>query len=375
MTTQDHTARRKTISMNTKLAIYACSGVGDTSGGDRTLTYYLEGTNTASNTQAQNNLLSMLNESNTTLNYLCTTDEQRAKVLSSMDLYAVCFYFAEEYKDDHSKLEAVGCVINDCLDSGMFNTTSPDVEEHDQSVTALIEYILAYDLEQVAARDTFFVKWYNENVLSLNKVGLSKRQQEEGEKALQESINGTDDQYGDISTYLNDAGSYFLYLYFTDEQIKQLPRIFRIKRRKQQEVYNYCLKVFTDVYGTQDSMNRIIRNGIIQDYKDTPENVVNTIYKSRGKGADKGVSGPITWQVIVAIIAAITMLLMTVILGVINYAKAIQVAKYTVPENADTAVPDDEVQNWIDSKNKSNRFWLIGGVSALALVLMRSKRK
>lgn len=357
--------------MNKGLEIYACSGVGATDE-EKKLTYYLEGTNTATNTQAQNNLLTYLNEQNTALAYLCKNDSERAKCLNMMDLYAVCFYFAGLYKNDTDKLKDVGYILSAYIDNGRFSSKSADIQEHDNLLGTIIDEIEQYNTADVMAVDTTFVRWYFDNVLALNQVGLTAEQQQAGEEVLKNAVSGTD-EYGDLSQYFNKSGSYFLYLYFTDEQIKKLPRIFAIKRRKQHELYNYCLKVFTSIYGDEQAMQRIIRNGIIQDYKETPEEVVNDIYG----GGIKGV-GELATSIIIAIVFAVAAVLAATILGIINYAQAIQVAKYTVPEDAESGIPDSEVEDWVNKRNSqksSSNIFLLAGLGSLAFVLLKGSKR
>lgn len=353
--------------MSKKLEIYACSGIGATDE-QKKLTYYLEGTNTATNTQAQNNLLTYLNEKNTELIYLCSTDEERARCLNMMDLYAVCFYFAGEYKHDEQLLKNVGYIVSAYIDNGRFSSKSHDIQEHDIILGSILDDIERFNPNDVMEVDSAFVRWYFDNVLVLNKVGLTPEQQEAGNAVLNGSVSGTSD-YGDISEYLNNAGSYFLYLYFTDEQIRHLPRIFAIKQRKQKEVYNYCLKVYSSIYGDENSLRRILRNGIISEYRESPENVVNKIY-----GKTKGVGFILTTKAIIAIVFAVAAVIGATILGVIDYAKAIQVAKYTVPEDTNSGIPNKEVEEWVNRKNKSNNIWLLAGLGSLAFVLLSSSR-
>lgn len=353
--------------MSKGLEIYACSGVGATEE-QKQLTYYLEGTQTATNTQAQNNLLSYLNEKNTELEYLCATDSERAQCLNMMDLYAVCFYFASAYKQDTDRLRKVGYILSSYVDNGRFSGKSSKIADHDKIIGAIIDEVEQYSGD-VMEVDTTFSLWFFDNVLALNKVGLTAEQQQAGAAALTEPINGTN-EYGDLSQYFNKAGSYFLYLYFTDEQMKRLPRIFAIKRRKQQEVYNYCLNIFTQIYGDEAAMQRIIRNGIIQDYKATPEEVVDKIMGD----PKQGIGFVLTTNVIIAIVLAVAAVVGAAILGVIEYAKAIQVAKYTVPDDTNSGVPEAEIRQWVERRNSNNNMWLLAGIGSLAFVLLSNSK-
>lgn len=355
--------------MNKQLAIYACSGVGD--GEERTLQYYLEGTNTLTNTQAQNMLLLYINEQYTALQHLCKTDEERALCLNRMDLYAVCFYFSVQYKQDQQRLANVGYILNEYIENGKLSISSVKIADHDVQVGAIIDLVEAYDQTKVVQRNTTFTSWYNRVVASRNFTGLTAEQQEQGEAALKNGAVSGD--YGDISKYLNDAGEYFLYLYFTDEQIKKLGSRFRIKAKKQQEVYNYCKRIFVQLYGTEDDMKRIIRNGIIQRFNATPEEVVDSIMNRTGTG--EGV-GELAVTVAVAIVLAVATVVALAIAGVINAVQAVQVAKYTVPTDTDSGVPSDELDDWVNSKKSSSTTAIYAGLGALAFwLLSKSKKK
>lgn len=351
--------------MSKGLAIYACSGVGDNE--EKTLQYYLEGTNTVANTQAQNTLLLYINEQYTALRHLCETDDDRKLCLNRMDLYAVCFYFAQLYQNDQQALENVGYILNEFTENGKLSISSTSMEEHDAQVGTIIDLVAAYDQTKIVPRDTTFTQWYSRVVTSRNVVGLTAAQQQRAEQALKQGVSGAD--YGDISKYLNDAGEYFLYLYFSKEQLAKLGSRFRIKAKKQQEVYDYCKRVFVQLYGSEDDMKRIIRNGIIQRFNATPEEVVDSIMN--GKEV-KGVG--IATEVILMIVAAVATVVLVAIAGIINAVQAVQVAKYTVPTDTDSGVPSDELDDWVNSK-QANSMVLYAGLGLLALVLLKKNKK
>lgn len=352
--------------MKKGLAIYACSGVGDNE--EKTLQYYLEGTNTVANTQAQNSLLLCINEQYTALRYLCETEDDRKLCLNRMDLYAVCFYFAQLYQNDQEKLEHVGYILNEYMENGKLAIDSTDLAQHDANVGAIIDLVAAYDQNKAVPRDTTFTNWYFRVVASRNVVGLTAEQQKAAEQALKhDAISGAD--YGDISKYLNDAGEYFLYLYFTDAELAKLGSRFRIKAKKQKEVYNYCLHIFVQLYGSEEDMKRIIRNGIIQRFNATPEEVVDTIMSG---GDIKGVG--IATEVLCAIVLAVATVVCIAVAGIISAVQAVQVAKYTVPEDTDSGVPEDEINDWINSKSKNSAV-LYAGLGVLAAFLLTKGKK
>ena len=129
----------------------------------------------------------------------------------------------------------------------------------------------------------------------------------------------------ELSKYLCDAGTYFLYTYFTSAQLKKIPaknrKTFEDKRDYQRRIYNYCKGRFLDIYGDENKMQSIIRTGIVAQFGAQPESVCERI--SIG---DKSISGiePISWTIeaivtlIVGIVSAIAGIITAVVVACIN---------------------------------------------------------
>lgn len=350
-----------------KLRIYACSGVGDTKQEQPTTLFTTEGTNAITNTQAMNKLLSLINMCAADSQLLTTTPEDRAKCYLDMDIYSVCFHFARLYAGDNEKLKEAGYAISKYLEIGKFNIDSNNLEAHGARVDELIDSIQGLiNSGDCEAKDSAFVDWWKKDILPYNKQGLSQEQRERAKKFFAKrrgAVSGDSwKDNEDLNKYLNDGGTYFIYTYFTEEQLKRLPVVFRIKRDKQQEVYNYCKQVFVPVYGSEADMRRVIANSIKFKFHESPEELAKDI-------ADGKQSIGIATELIIGIIQAITTILVAVLTLIINYCSAVAVAKYTVPEDPDAGIAtEDDFADW--SPKRKEKLWmlLIGGIAALLLL-------
>lgn len=353
-----------------KLRIYACSGVGDTKQEQPTTLFTTEGTNAITNTQAMNKLLSLINMCAADSQLLTTTPEDRAKCYQDMDIYSVCFHFARLYAGDNEKLKEAGYAISKYLEIGKFNINSNNLEAHGARVDELIDGIQGLiDSGDCEAKDSAFMQWWNKDIMPYNKVGLNQEQQARARKVAAKrrgSVSGWQDNE-DLNKYLNDGGTYFIYTYFTEEQLKQLPVMFRIKKDKQQEVYNYCLEAFSPIYGTEEDMRRIIATSIKNKFHISPERLRDKIasgdIKVDGDSIGCGISD------IISAIATLISVLVSLLAIILQYCAAVAAAKYTVPEDPDAGIATtDDFADW--SPKRKEKLWmlLIGGIAALLLL-------
>ena len=171
------------------------------------------------------------------------------------------------------------------------------------------------------------------------------------------------EDYGDLNKYLYDGGTYFLYLYIPEEKRSSLPYKIRRKIRKQQQVYDYCKKCFCaengGIYGSEADMQRIIRDGIKEDFKgQTPEQVCTFMLNQEGTGF------VMTASALATIISAVLTFILGIIGLILNYASAVAVAKYAVPEDPDSGCPDgDDVA--LFGKSGKTWLWIAGGAALL----------
>lgn len=342
--------------MSEKLKIYACSGLG-IGATNRAKEWIAEGTSAATNTQAMNSMLSYINLLATELrNPDIWTKEEYLYKLNEFDLACVCFYYARLFKDNTEKLSMAGKCIAEYKRQDGFNSNNSDVEWHEQHVDKIIDDIDAMLLSDDKNIDpeVEFVDWWQKEVVEKNVVGLS-------DGRVGATIT-TD--YGDLNKYLYDGGTYFLYLYIPEKKRASLPYRIRKKIRKQQEVYDYCKKCFCPeyggIYGSEADMQRVIRAGIIEDFKQTPENIAKDI-------VDKISIGQLSATVIAAIITAVTTLVIAILGLIINYASAVAAAKYAEPEDPQVGMAEGD-----DFMSAGTTDWgkwiLFGGIGLLVLL-------
>lgn len=328
--------------MSNRLNIYACSGIGATGATkieDR-LIYDLEGSKTLENTKAMNMLLSHINYQRAL--YLYGEDADKAYILNVMDIYAVCYWFAKKYRDDLNMLDGIGKNIGIAIAHGDFKSDSTELAEHEERVEKLIDRIENESGSEDGADENFMSFW-REYVVTGNTEASDEKMQQAWEKAV--SGIGATDKYGinsdsDLSKFLNDAGSYFTYyMCVTRSEARRISKLAAWKWDKQKEVYDYCVNCFVGVYGTEESMVRIIESGIMETYDRSLDKIHDQIVSGEAYEVENvGLAAAI----IAAIISAITAIVLALISGIISYAQAAVKAKYTVPEDTDSAIMSED---------------------------------
>lgn len=356
--------------MNRKLKIYACSGIGN---GNSRYSYWLDNTQTVSNTQAVNSLLSMINLNYSEVQNLGLTTSEVVERLNQIDLYSVAIYYAQVYHELPDDLHRAGQVIGCLLDRGVFDYNSLSNEERDKHLDEVFEKVADVITDDTLKASSEFTKWWKRIVEDRNKVGLSVEEQNAINSVLsngdKEAISGDDWRNNkDLAEYLDNASEYFLYTYFTDEQLKSLRQVFRAKKMTQLKTYNYCKAMYVGVYGSETEMQNVIRAGIIRDFKETPEKVCAEIVAGTRKV--KGVGD------LAAILTAVATLLVAVVQCIIMICKAvaeIKVAKYQVDiDSAAAATPNEEDFNGIGdddstSSSVSKKVLLVAAAAAFLI--------
>lgn len=326
------------------LKIYACSGFGGVGATGTDFNYWLDNTETVTNTCAVNVLLAQLNLLFTELQYDTElSDEEILYSLNLIDLYAVCLQFAKNQRTDTNELSRAGRIIAQMVEDGEFNYNSLDNDERDKNLDMLIATAETLFLagENPTVNNEFY-RWYIENVLELNYQGLTEEQQ----RAAREVIVKNGEIYGigateqDAGTYLNKSGAYHIYEYIDNNTLKKLPKKIQWKEGQQQKMYSFTQKVYAPLYGGKKaSVDSVLYAGFCSTYKGTPKAVIKSITGGNAK-SELGVG--IATQIIVAIISAVVSIIIAVITAICEYAaKAVQV-KYSEPENAKAAVATDD---------------------------------
>lgn len=368
--------------MADKLKIYACSGIGDAESAaqPKMLGYWLDGTNTISNTQAVNSLLVKIN-SNRIKAYRLQTLSVAGKIdcLNRMDFYYVCLLAARRFEKDNEALYRAGAVIAKMYDDGMF--LDLNLDDRETHLAELIAYAnSAFDSDEaVEFTNKNLEEWWNNDIIARNKNGLNFGQQQNLRKALKKSaeqisgIGEVDESWKDdpdLAKYLNKGSEYFLYIYFSENQLKKLPAVFRIKRKKQLTTYNYCKQLFVDKFGTFEDMQDIIYYGIMDYFGATPREVCNDIVKGKIKPVG------IATEVIVALIGAAVTLITGIITAICSMVAQTNIAKYgaldeEVVRDSVPAETDYSDLNFTGTSSKSN--WLLLAVAGIAAVLLFRK--
>lgn len=331
--------------MADRLRIYACTGVSGSEEQQMTYDYWRDNVNVLKQTQAVNTLMTYIDTCDNTLKYEKLTKRQVIETLNKIDLYAVCIYYAQEYSGNKQMLSTAGQVIGAAVKAGLFTFNSTDAQDRDEYLDLLYEKMdkgikdyLSLTTKGTTKKidsDKTFDQWWLETVISRDKVGMSAAQYDafmsnlrKGTKGISGSEKWEDNEV--LNKYLNHAGDYFLYLYFTPEQMAHLDTIsnvFRKKRNYQQVVYNNCIAYYVNVYGSQEQMNQVIRNNIIETLGHTPEAICKKIASGE---KIQGVGGGIVWTAaaIVKLIGIILTTIVSVISAILSYKKTVDAAKY-----------------------------------------------
>ncbi|MBO5933047.1 MAG: hypothetical protein J6Q19_04905 [Bacteroidaceae bacterium] len=352
--------------MSNKLKIYACSGIGDNTTGKKIadVEYFTDNTNATTNTQAVNSLLSRINYNNALLHAVSTTNAEAIELCNEIDLYIICLNYIRDYSHDNAKLRAAGVAIGNMLADGAFYCNSLQDDVREAHLTELDNLIRVEFGSGNASHNAEFEQWWKENVMDLNKVYLSESQAVQVDNALDQAVSGIGAVYDgwqndkELSKLLTKGSEFFLYLYFTDEQLNKLPKIYRDKKWKQQDVYQHCKDKFVGIYGSEADLQRIITSGIIQYFGAKPSEICARIVASPRKNGI-GVVG--IDDAIIAIITAVVSIVVA-ILGVIAAAINKEAAKYEAitQETIDEGCPDGEdfdgfeAQQTAQQKKKKN---------------------
>lgn len=351
--------------MADKLQIYACSGVD----GTPDVGFVTENTNTATNTQAMNTMLSYMNLFATEVRCLkFVSEKEKEEKMNKLDICSIAFYYARMYRQDKEALHDVGIVLSKLYADGKFDLQSTDTKEHEEHVDNLIVVTdeMVSTGEYTEPTDSAFWEWWQTEVVKGAKEGLDKEQQEAllAAEASAKPVGATiTTDYGDLNKYLYDGGTYFIYLYMPENRLSELTYAMRKKRRKQQEVYEYCKKCFTSIYGSEEAMQRVIRSGIVEDFGVQPEDVLEDILT--GKREDHSI-GQLAVEVIAAIITAIASIIIALIGGLLDYGAKVATVKYTVPNDVEDGMSDPADWEGLGTNGSSNSKVVMIGLAALA---------
>lgn len=164
------------------------------------------------------------------------------------------------------------------------------------------------------------------------------------------------------------CAEYFLYIFIPENELAKYNATIYKKRQGQLKTYAYVRELFVGHnYGTEAQLLGIIRNGIAQTFGAPVENVLADIRNGKREGIG------LATEAIVAIISAVVSIVIAVISGVIEYAKSVNVAKYTAPtmrEIEDSAPAATDVTG----KAKKSGLWL-AALAGIGFMIVGSFKK
>lgn len=378
--------------MADRLKIYACSGIGENAESQEQLwQYWNDNTDCISNTQAVNTLLLLINRNYIEITRLAgMTREDKIANLNDIDVYVLCLHAAQHCAQHYKKLEKAGAVIGDMLLNGAFDLQSLNAVERDANLDSLFDkFEELYSGDHELAKNPEFEAWFNENVVARNKVGLSSATQATVKKSMKTAKIGASGDYtenADLAKYFADSGTYFLYTYFTDEQLAKLPRVFTQKKRLQMKTYNYCKSLYVDVYGSEAEMREIIRMDIVNRFEQEPESVCAGIVSGDVRPIGLilfGLTGAAAVKALIALLSAIASVLIALITTIGKCVAEKNNEKYaSVNERAvSESMPTDTDYAGFKGSGTTNvtkaggNWWtylLLGG-AALGLILSKNR--
>ena len=169
-------------------------------------------------------------------------------------------------------------------------------------------------------------------MIDLDQIGFTQKEKE----IISEHASGVSGDQSfltnnaDINEKLENAGSYFIYLFFTDEQLRKMPYVFRSKKKYQQSTFNYCKTLYAKEVGSSNAesgMMNLIRANIVRLYKAEPEAICADIaaggkeYEAiKGIGNPSWLVGTITIKEFIGIIIDVLKFLLTLILQIVQIA-------------------------------------------------------
>lgn len=355
--------------MSNGLKIYACSGLGSLGIGtaQRDFKYWRDNTSTIRNTRAVNGLLAEINSIAATLQYgEDLSKKELLHLLNLIDLYVVCLQAAKTYKDN--ELQRFGNIIGKYVEDGAFDYASTDDAKRDEHLDTLFLEIetLFLNGENYTIHNAF-IDWFTKDIVNENYKGLTEMEQTHAEEVLQSlgdgSISGTN---GDPSDYLHNCGGYYLYQFMDESKAKKLPYVIYKKWKKEQEVLKYVHSEY-DKLMAPEAVDKIIYTGVCEQYKHTPEYVLEKLTKGEGVG-----------EAVAAIITAIATLISVILsaLGmVLSFVAQVVQAKYAEPTDPNSGVPEDTDWGEDELQKTEDKKILKFGAFGLAALWLISKLK
>lgn len=358
-----------------KLKIYACSGVGDTTQ-NTPIRYWENDTNSLTNTQAVNAMLARINLLNVELLKLKLSAEDRVNRYNEIDLLVVCMQVATAYQNDATTLARAGRIIASMVDAGDFDYNSESDADRDEHLTSVEDKAFSEIKSGIDAdASSEFYKWYQSNVIALNKCVLTPAEQSAISKSLQSAggVGATDANLPELLQ--KDSMMFLYYCYLPEDAYKKVPTGIVRRTQLQEKIYNYIMDVYLPLYGSEEAVLCVIRSGMINQFGEQPEEVMGTLLNSKGIGSLTAFE---IAQIVFTTISFIIEITKVIVNAVLTKKKAKYeaeaLAKYSTPTQSEIeqACPRDiDWNEEIGGGASTNKLMWIGGAILLLLLLKK----
>lgn len=326
------------------------------------------------NTIAENYLLSLVNLKICEAENIPQTDAEYIKTLNELDLYIVALEALFSARADVSLIMRTGAVLDAMITKGSFS--SDIIKDEERSVNldkilaefwAMFDAVNLYDFSDVE-----FFNWWQKNVVETSYNAMSVEEKERYISYFSSNKVGaiSTNSEGGMAEEIINSGSYFLYIFIGDEEIKKYNSKIQKRYKKEVEMYEWCCTMLNGMYSPSQVLT-LARTGVTKNYKATPERVIENLNKGFD-GGKIGVADPISWTIeaIIALVSAILTFLASMIASIC----AVVQKKYEQPKQSESGVPQGE--DWgnrinlnDENKNSSSTVLLVGGVALLGYYL------
>jgi hypothetical protein len=154
-----------------------------------------------------------------------------------------------------------------------------------------------------------------------------------------------------------------LYIFIPDSDLAKYNATIIKKRKQQLKTYAYVRELFVGhQYGSEAEMKDVIRKGIEKTFGADVETVLYEIQTGKREGVG------IATEVIVAIISAVTTIVLAVISGIISYCQGVKIAQYTAPTFEELEASAPASSDFTSNVRKKGMLWAaVAGVALLVV--------
>lgn len=359
------------------LNIYACNGVG-TLNSVGMYRYWTAGTTDYLNTIAFNNQLTIIND--LLADYeLSESDSKALQIANDVDLH-ICILQCLAWNVENPQqypLARMGLVVNKMLEDGLFESNLIDDDKRADNLDELLHTLsdrVATNIVGSTTESDFLTYWRSD--VDADNVNNMSDEAKERLNVFFASDRGVGDSMDDVmnlnpsdfdnmADYVKACGASFLYLWIDD--IEQYNYKIRKRRKKEEEVFEYICNVCYPIYN-RDSVLRLIKIGIKEQCKTTPENMVNALKEKGDKSVylKSGGVGAFGVDDALAILAIVLIVLATTLTACMQAMQEANMARYNEPVDYEEAIPAEDDFGFRPKKQIVKGGWLVAlGLGAL----------